>query len=81
MRVHSPAEKMKLFEGLPKQIESSILQFYKRNNIKIEKIEIDQQNLTSIILYLVVQANIPSFFAHLQVTILFSPSSRAESII
>jgi hypothetical protein len=72
---------MKLFEGLPKQIESSIIQFYKKNNIKLDKIEIDQQNLTSLILYLMVQANIPNFFAHLQIAILFSPSSRADSII
>ena len=38
VRVNSPAEKMKLAEGIKKQIESSIQQFYRKHGIEDEKI-------------------------------------------
>lgn len=73
---------MRLIEGLPRQIESSAQQFYKRNNIPMPKIDISSQDLTSILLFTIVQANISVFYAHLQIAILFSPpSSRSVSIV
>lgn len=74
MRVNSPAEKIKLAEGLQKQIESSISQFYRKHNIQFSKIEISSEDLSSILMYVIVEANQPTIYAHLQIAQLFSYS-------
>ena len=71
VRVHSPAEKMKLAEGITKQIESSIQQFYKKHGINYEKIELTKEDLSSLLCYIIVQSNQPLLFAHLQIIQLF----------
>jgi len=35
VRVVSPADKLQLIEGLQKQIDSTILRFYKKHGIKV----------------------------------------------
>ena len=40
VRVNSPAEKIKLLEGLPRQIQSSIMGFYKKNRIPIDRVDL-----------------------------------------
>lgn len=72
IRVPSPVEKMKLVEGLPKQIESSIVQFYQKHHIKFKKIEISSEDLSSILMFIIIQANQPFLLAHLEIAQLFS---------
>lgn len=48
----------------------------------MNKIDISSQDLTSILLFIIVQANISVFYAHLQIAIMFSPpTSRSASIV
>ena len=71
MRVNSPAEKKKLIDGLEKQIASSAQNFYQKNGVEVKKIELSPQDLNSILMFILVQANQPLLSAHFQITQLF----------
>ena len=72
--MRSPAEKKKLIEGLHKQIESSIKQFYQKHNVEQEIKDLDSKNIKSILSYVLIQANQPAFIAHLEIAHIFSIS-------
>jgi hypothetical protein len=73
-RVGSPGEKWQLAEGLQKQLESSVMQFYRKHGIKVEGVEVSPSDLQILLLYLVVQANQPGLLAHLTLAAHFSHS-------
>lgn len=73
-RVGSAGEKWQLAEGLQKQLESSVMQFYRKHGIKAEGVEISPSDLQVLLLYLVVQANQPGLLAHLTLAAHFSHS-------
>lgn len=79
IRVNNPSEKLHLIEGLQKQIESTILCFYKKYGIRIEGVEIDYKNMISIMLYVVIQANQTNLYPHTQLITHFEPKKNNKS--
>lgn len=79
VRVGNPAEKLQLVDGLQKQIESTVVQFYKRHGIKAEGVEIDFGNAMTILSYIIVQANQTALYANLQIISYFGPKKTARS--
>jgi hypothetical protein len=57
------------------------LHFYKKHNIKIDKVEISSEDLSSLFMYIIVQANQAAFYAHLQVALLFNASASKSQVI
>jgi hypothetical protein len=74
IRVNSPAEKVRLLEGIQKQIENSVVQFYRKHGIEHNKIKISPEDLSNIFIYILVQANQPAIYAHIQIASLFRPA-------
>ncbi len=79
MRVASPTEKLQLVDGLQKQIESTILQFYKRHGIKNDGLEIDFGNAMAILSYIIVQANQTALYQNLQIINNFGPKNTGRN--
>lgn len=79
VRVANPTEKLQLVEGLQKQIESTVVQFYKRHGIKSEGVEIDFGNAMGILVYIIAQANQTALYANLQIISSFGPKKAGRN--